>query len=118
MAEMNWVWVLIPIAAIFARVFRDYIRLQTQQRALGTSNRELERVVEDLRTTNQTLAQRVENLETIVVSQTWNVLHAPGASEADREQKVAAVVRQEVHAPPTEEMNRQRAEQLARRLGG
>jgi len=113
-----WVWVLVPVVAIIARVFRDYLRLQTQQRALGTSSRELERVVEDLRTTNQTLAQRVENLETIVVSQTWNVLHAPAASDSEREQKVAATVRQEVHAPATEEMNRQRAEQLARRLGG
>jgi hypothetical protein len=112
-----WVWVLVPVVAIIARVFRDYLRLQTQQRALGTSSRELERVVEDLRQTNQTLAQRVENLETIVVSQTWNVLQAPGASEAEREQKVAAVVRNEVHAPATEEVNRQRAEQLARRLG-
>ena len=116
--EASWVWVFIPIVAILARVFRDYVRLQTQQRVLGTSNRELERVVEDLRTTNQTLAQRVENLETIVVSQTWNVLHAPGASEAEREQKVAATVRHEVQPPATEEMNRQRAEQLARRLGG
>jgi hypothetical protein len=118
--EVTWVWVFIPIAAIFARVFRDYIRLQTQQRALGTSNRELERTVDELRRTNETLAQRVENLETIVVSQTWNVLQAgvPDADRDQREQKVAATVRQEIHAPSTEEMNRQRAEQLARRLGG
>jgi hypothetical protein len=116
--DANWVWVLIPVAAIFARVFRDYIRLQTQQRALGTSNQELERTVDELRRTNETLAQRVENLETIVVSQTWNVLQAPGASDTGREPAVAAAVRQEVHAPSTEEMNRQRAEQLARRLGG
>ncbi|HYU30741.1 MAG TPA: hypothetical protein VEW48_01140 [Thermoanaerobaculia bacterium] len=114
----TWVWVFIPIVAILARVFRDYIRLQTQQRALGTSNQELEKVVEELRRTNSTLAQRVENLETIVVSQTWNALNAPGATDAERQQKLAAVVRQEVHAPATEEMNRQRAEQLARRLGG
>ncbi len=116
--EMNWVWVLIPIVAISARVFRDYIKLHAQQRALGSSNHELEKVVEDLRQTNKNLAQRVENLETIVVSQTWNALNAPGASEAERQQRLATVVRQEVHAPATEEMNRQRAEQLARRLGG
>jgi peptidoglycan hydrolase CwlO-like protein len=116
--EATWVWVFIPIVAILARVFRDYLRLQTQQRALGTSNRELEKVMEDLRQTNRTLAQRVENLETIVVSQTWNALNAPGASDAERQQKIAAAVRQEAHAPATDEMNRQRAEQLARRLGG
>src|SRR6185436_13672410 len=108
--EIAWIWVLIPIAGIFARVFRDYMKVQAQQRALGTSNRELEKVVEDLRQTNRILAQRVENLETIVVSQTWNALNAPGASEAERQQRLAAAVRQEVHAPATEEMNRQRAE--------
>ena len=116
--EMNWVWVLIPIVAISARVFRDYLRLQTQQRALGSSNRELEKVVDELRRTNENLAQRVENLETIVVSQTWNALSAPGASEPERQQRLATAVRQEVHAPATEEMNRQRAADLARRLGG
>jgi uncharacterized protein YlxW (UPF0749 family) len=116
MEVITWVWVLIPITAIVARVFRDYVRLQTQQRVLGTSNRELERVVEELRQTNQTLAQRVENLETIVVSQTWNAVNAPGA-EAERQQRLAASVRHEAHAPATEEMNRQKAADLARRLG-
>jgi hypothetical protein len=111
-------WVLIPVAAILAGLLRDLFKLRAKQQVLGTSNRELEKVVEELRQTNQTLAQRVENLETIVVSQTWNVLNAPGASEAERQQRVATAVRQEVHAPATEEMNRQRAEQLARRLGG
>jgi uncharacterized protein YlxW (UPF0749 family) len=116
--EVTWIWVLIPITAIFARVFRDYIKLQTQQRVLGTSNRELEKVVEELRQTNQTLAQRVENLETIVVSQTWNAVNAPVPSDAERQQRLAASVRHEVHTPATEEMNRQRAADLARRLGG
>lgn len=118
MGDMIWIWALIPIAGICARVFRDYIKLQTQQRALGTSNRELEKEMEGLRQANQTLAQRVENLETIVVSQTWNAVNAPGASEAASPPRIAAAVRHEVHAPPTEEMNRQRVEQLARRLGG
>jgi hypothetical protein len=118
--EASWIWVFIPIAAIFARVFRDYLRLQTQQRALGSSNRELEKVMEELRQTNRTLGQRVENLETIVVSQTWNVLQAPGATDPERPRPVAVVP----HQPPpppmpsVEELNRQRAEQLARRLGG
>lgn len=116
--EASWVWVFIPIVAILGRVFRDYLKLQTQQRALGSSNRELEKVVEELRQTNGSLAQRVENLETIVVSQTWNAVQASGVSEDDRQQRIAATVRQEAHAPATEEMNRQRAEQLARRLGG
>jgi predicted nuclease with TOPRIM domain len=116
---MDFLWIaLIPITGILAGVFREYLRLQTQQRALGTSSRELEKTVEDLRRTNQELAHRVENLETIVVSQTWNTLNNPAISEAERQQRLPPVVRQEVHAPAAEEMNRQRAEQLARRLGG
>ena len=47
--------------------------------------------MEELRQTNQTLAQRVENLETIVVSQTWNAVNAPAASDAERQQRLAAV---------------------------
>lgn len=118
MENVAWIWVLIPIAGIFARVFRDYIKLQAQQRVLGSSNRELEKVVEDLRQTNRNLAQRVENLETIVVSQTWNTLNDPHLSDAERQRRLAPSLRHEVHAPDTEEINRQRAEQLARRLGG
>lgn len=116
--EFVWIWVLVPLAGIVARMFRDYMRLQTQQRALGTSSREVEKLVEDLRRTNQELAHRVENLETIVVSRTWNTLNDPAISEAERQRLLVPTVRQEVHAPAVEEMNRQRAEQLARRLGG
>jgi uncharacterized protein YlxW (UPF0749 family) len=115
---MEFSWVLIPVVAILAGLVRDLFKLRAKQQVLGTSNRELERVVEDLRQANRTLAQRVENLETIVVSQTWNVLNAPGASDAERQQRLAAVVRQEAHTPAPEEMNRQRAADLARRLGG
>lgn len=111
-------WVLIPIVAILAGLFRDFFKLRAKQQVLGTSNRELEKVVEDLRQANRILGQRVENLETIVVSQTWNALQTPGTDEVARQQNVAATVRHEVPAPPTEERNRQRAEQLARRLGG
>ena len=114
----TWIWVFIPIAAIFARVFRDYMKIQAQQRALGTSNRELENDMDELRRTNQMLAQRVENLETIVVSQTWNALQAPGAPEATERPRPVAVAPHELPPPPVEELNRQRAEQLARRLGG
>ncbi|HBL29393.1 MAG TPA: hypothetical protein DD490_21385 [Acidobacteria bacterium] len=118
MENMTWVWVLIPIAAILGRTLRDFLRLQAQQRVLGTSNRELEKTVEELRQTNRQLSQRVENLETIVVSQTWNAVHASAVSDGERQQRVAAAVRQEMHAPPAEDLNRQRVEQLARRLGG
>jgi hypothetical protein len=115
--DFAW-WVLIPLAGIFAGVFRDYIKMQARQRDLGKSTHELEKLVEDLRQTNRSLVQRMENLETIVVSQTWSAVQDPGLSDADRQRRIAATVRHEVHTPDTEEINRQRAEQLARRLGG
>jgi hypothetical protein len=115
--ENAW-WVLIPIAGIFAGMFKDYLKLKAGQQTLGKSTSDLEKVVEDLRQTNRNLSQRVENLETIVVSQTWSAVQEPGLSDADRQRRIAATVRHEVHTPDTEEINRQRAEQLARRLGG
>lgn len=106
--EFTWIWILIPLAGIFAGVFKDYLKMQAQQRALGQSTNELEKVVEELRQTNRTLEQRVENLETIVVSQTWNAVQEKGLPTAPHE----------VRTPSQDEVNRQRAEQLARRLGG
>lgn len=114
---MEW-WVLIPIAGIFAGLVKDLLKIRAKQQDLGTSSRELEKEVAELRQTNQTLAQRVENLETIVVSQTWNAVNAPAATDAERQQRLAATLRHELPAPATEEMNRQRAADLARRLGG
>ena len=61
------------------------------------------------------LAQRVENLEAIVASQTWNVIHDRSVPEPLREQKIAATVRHELR-PDQEAVNQQRVEQLAQRL--
>jgi len=116
--EFSWIWILIPLAGISAGVFKDYLKMRARQQALGKSTNELDKVVEELRQTNRSLAQRVENLETIVVSQTWSAVQDPGLSDADRQRRIAATVRHEVHTPAAEEINRQRAEQLARRLGG
>jgi hypothetical protein len=117
MADFNWIWVLIPIAAITSRVVRDWLRLKAQQRDLGTSNSELEKLVSEMRQTNQGLAQRVENLEAIVVSQTWNAVQDPALTEGERERRIVGTIQHEVRPPAIEEVNRQRAEQLARRLG-
>jgi len=108
----------IPILAILAGIFKDRLKLRDQQKTLGASNRELEQKVERLERTNAEQARRLENLEAIVVSQTWSTLQEPGLADADRQRQLAATVRHETHAPAAEEMNRQRAEQLARRLGG
>jgi hypothetical protein len=116
--EYNWVWVLIPIAAIITKTLRDVLRIRVSQTVLGKSSRELEQTVDELKRKNQDLAQRLENLETIVVSRTWEAIHQPDLSEGDRQRSVASAIQREVQEPSSEEVNRQRAAQLARRLQG
>ncbi|MFY9820128.1 MAG: hypothetical protein WAM82_02025 [Thermoanaerobaculia bacterium] len=115
--EATWIWVLIPIAAIATRAFRTWLRFQATQRQLGASTHDLEREVANLRKTNETVLERLQNLEAIVVSQTWDALHSPGLSPVERELKVTSAVRREVKADPAA-ANQQRAEQLAQRLQG
>ena len=116
--DYQWVWVLIPLAAITMKTLRDILRIRVSQRALGQSSRELEQTVQELKRKNQDLMDRLENLETIVVSRTWEAISQPGLSDVDRQRSVASAVQREVQEPSVEEMNRQRAAQLARRLQG
>jgi phosphoenolpyruvate-protein kinase (PTS system EI component) len=74
---MDW-WVLIPVVAILAGSFDQWAKLNAKQRKLGTSADELEKAVDDikkeLKAQQQKLEQRIANLETIITSQTWDVL--------------------------------------------
>jgi len=113
-------WVLIPMAAIVAgslsKVAKTWMRLKAQQQLLGASNRELEQEMTDLRKDRQTILARLENLEAIVVSQTWEAVNAHSLPPADQERRVASAVRREV--APAVPSYQQRAEELARRLQG
>ena len=111
-------WVLIPVSAILMKGFREWLRFAATQRRIGASTTELEREVADLRRTNDVLAERLQNVEAIVVSQTWDALHDRGLAPAERELKVASAVRRELREPDAGAANQQRAEQLARRLQG
>jgi phage shock protein B len=114
MIEPMW-FLLIPVVAILARVARDWIRLRASQRELGASSRETERAVADLKRQRDELQQRVENLEAIVASQTWNAIQDRSLPEPVREQRIAATVQHELRSDQ-EAVNRQRIEQLAQRL--
>jgi uncharacterized protein YcaQ len=112
----NYVWILVPIVAILSGTVRTWLRVQATQRQLGTSTRELERDLADLAKAKAELAERVQNLETIVVSQTWGVLTDQNLAPAQREAKLAAVAHRELAPVDPSESARQRAEHLARRL--
>jgi hypothetical protein len=110
-------WVLvIPVVAIMAKVAREWIRVNASQRALGMSGRETERAVAELTKSfeaqKRELSQRVENLEAIVASQTWNVIQDRSVPEPLREEKIAAAARHELR-PDQEAVNQQRVEQIA-----
>ena len=118
MVDFNWIWVLIPVTAIVTKTFREWLRFKATQRQLGVSTEGLEREVAEMRRTNATLLERIQNLEAIVVSQTWDALNDHGLAPAERELKVASVARRELRPPEPSAANQQRAEQLARRLQG
>ena len=111
-------WVLIPVVAILAGVIRDWVRMRAKQKNLGASTSELEKEVAALQREREAVLDRLQNLEAIVVSQTWNVIHDQALPPPERELRVASAVRRELAAPDAETANRQRAEQLARRLQG
>jgi ferritin-like metal-binding protein YciE len=119
MAEFNALWVLIPVVAILAKVAREWIRVSASQKALGTSSRETEKTVAELtrafEAQKREMQERIENLETIVSSQTWNVIHDRTIPDGVREQHAVATARHEMR-PDQEAVNRQRVEQMAQRL--
>lgn len=112
------IWVLIPIFGIMAGSFSQWLKLKAKQQQLGTSTEGLAKELSALKSLNGVLAERVQNLEAIVVSQTWDALHDRGLSPVERDLKVASAVRREIKGPDTTSANQHRAEQLAQRLRG
>lgn len=112
-------WILtIPIVAILAGVIKDWLKMRSKQQALGASTTELEKEVTALRTERAAILDRLQNLEAIVVSQTWDAVNDRSLPPSERELRVASTVRREVAGPSSEGINQQRAEQLAQRLRG
>lgn len=92
---------------------------------------ELEKKLSRLERDNEDYAERLQNLEAVVVSQAWDALHKPRAAGEAQKAKAnvpdvldvrdIAVVPTRPHessAQPVEQRNRQRAADLARRVGG
>lgn len=111
-------WVLIPVVAILAGVLRDWLKVRAKQKSLGASTSELEREVAALQKEREAILDRLQNLEAIVVSQTWDAVNDRTLTPPERELKVASTVRREIAAPASEAVNQQRAQQLAQRLRG
>ena len=111
-------WILIPIVAILAGTLKDYLKFRAKQGELGTSTAGLEKEVAALKQNNQVLVERVQNLEAIVVSQTWDAVHDKALTPAERDLRIASAARREIAPPREDDLHQQRAAQLARRLQG
>ncbi|HEX3130488.1 MAG TPA: hypothetical protein VH394_24335 [Thermoanaerobaculia bacterium] len=105
---------LIPIAGIMLRFFKEWLRFKAQHRQLGSSTEHLEKTVAELRAREQELTHRLENLEAIVVSQTWDAVHDRSLPPVEKELRVASAAHREMAPPPVPDS--QKAEALARRL--
>ncbi len=115
---MDPMFLVIPVVAIAAGMFKEWLRFKKNQRELGTSNEHLEKVVEQLRSREQEMQRRLENLEAIVVSQTWDAVTDKTLPPPVKELRVASVAQHEMPAaiPNSEGPDSERAEALARRL--
>ena len=111
---MEALWVLIPVFGIFAGMFNEWLKFRAKQNQIGSSTQNLEKLVAELRQRDQALAERVENLEAIVVSQTWDVVQDRTLSLAEKERKLISVAQHEMPSPPVPDSHK--AEVMARRL--
>lgn len=112
--DFNFIWVLIPITAILSGVIREWIKVRATQQSLGSSTQDLERTVDELRRREKELTHRLENLEAIVVSQTWDAVTDRSLPPVERELRVASAAHREMAPPPVPDSHK--AEALARRL--
>jgi hypothetical protein len=102
--------------AILAGNLRSLMQSRETRRELGASTHELEGEVAELRRARSELTERIQNLETIVVSQTWSVLQDKVLTSDEKDNRLAAIAPHETRSETGEGTSRQRAEQLARRM--
>ena len=116
--EVTWIWVLIPLAGIMVKGFREWLKFKATHQDLGASTGDLEREVAVLKQERGAILDRLQNLEAIVVSQTWDAVTDRVLPPVERDLRIASTAHREIAASDAETVNRQRAEQLARRLQG
>jgi hypothetical protein len=109
-----FIWVLIPIFGILAGMFKEWLKFREKQNQLGNSTENLEKLFGEFRQREKALVDRIENLEAIVVSQTWDVVQDKTLSPVEKEYRLASVAHREMPAPPVPDSHK--AEVLARRL--
>ena len=124
MFDASTIWVLIPITALLipvfgiaAGAFNKWVEVQEKQQS-GTSTEELENAVKqikaELKSHQAGLEQRVANLETIITSQTWDVLLDSSIDASDK--RFLTDVSTEVEGLKRDLSDADKAERLAKRI--
>ena len=114
-------WILIPLAGILAGTFTEWLKFKEKQNQLGNSTANLEEQVASLtrsleKSEQQRLAviERLQNLETIVTSQDWDLLENTPEPKSRIPNNLQA--QNSIDLPAAEPSTREKAAQLARRI--
>ncbi len=114
-------WVLIPLLAILVGGFTEWLKFKEKARKLGSSAEELEKTVEQQakaleasEAERAALVKRIQNLEAIVTSQMWDVMHEEPQASPQRERALSEA-RVYLDAPE-EPSDADQVARLARRL--
>ena len=111
---LPFAWILIPIAAIMAGAWTEWLKFKKEQASIGASAESLEasfkELSENMERQNASLINRIQNLEAIVTSAEWDQLTDASSPVALQEPQPEIVL------PDPEAENRDEAERIARRL--
>ena len=108
-------WILIPLFALLVGAFSEWLKFKEKQNKLGASTHELEATLTDQQQALEAAQRRIQNLEAIVTSQMWDVVHDDTLSEPEKERALAEA-RIHLAPPPDERSDADKVEQLARRI--
>lgn len=115
---LPFAWVLIPLTAIAAGGFKEWLKFKHKQAELGASAHELEKEVAELkrqlREKDGVMDKRMQNLETIVTSQVWDLIHEESGMAED---KLPSHMLDELRDPESREpTNSEKVDQIASRM--
>lgn len=123
---MGWVWVLIPLAAIIVGGITEIVKQNNKRtEQLGATNDELGNALSALRSqmdrleeNQKSTAKRLQNLETIVTNQVWDIIHDGSQTKEERKASVAGSGLLDSARGFDADDDAREVEKLARRLRG
>jgi predicted Rdx family selenoprotein len=113
-----WIQILVLVSTLAGLLFAGsavWIEFKEKQAQLNKSTSELEDTVAAQQKELQAAKRRIQNLETIVTSQAWDMVHDEGVPEADKKRSLSQAS-VDLKDPEDDLSDAERATRLARRL--